>query len=85
MKKGSGSEPNIPNSTPEGRCKRCRRKLTNPDSLERGYGPVCWGKVHVVNIFENQQKVKDWIGDKNGEYNRRESKGRISTSQTDKV
>jgi hypothetical protein len=24
-----------------GRCKRCGRLLTDPDSVERGYGPEC--------------------------------------------
>lgn len=25
-------------------CKRCGRKLIAPESVERGYGPVCWEK-----------------------------------------
>lgn len=28
----------------EGRCGRCGRKLTTPESIERGFGPECWGK-----------------------------------------
>ena len=28
------------------RCKRCRRKLTKPDSKLRGYGDSCWKKVN---------------------------------------
>jgi len=28
-----------------GRCKRCNRKLTNPESIARGYGDTCWAKV----------------------------------------
>ena len=26
-------------------CGRCQRTLKNPKSMERGYGPLCWGKV----------------------------------------
>lgn len=26
------------------KCKRCGRKLSDPLSMERGYGPVCWEK-----------------------------------------
>lgn len=28
-----------------GRCRHCRRKLTVPASVNRGYGPVCFGYV----------------------------------------
>jgi len=28
-----------------GRCKRCNRKLTKPESVARGYGSYCWAKV----------------------------------------
>lgn len=24
------------------KCRRCGKKLTDPVSMERGYGPVCW-------------------------------------------
>jgi len=27
----------------EGRCGRCGRKLTTPESIDRGFGPVCYG------------------------------------------
>ena len=27
-----------------GKCARCGRKLTTPESIERGFGPVCWSK-----------------------------------------
>jgi len=30
----------------EGRCSRCRRVLTVPESRERGIGPVCFGRYH---------------------------------------
>ena len=28
----------------EGRCRRCNRKLTTPESIESGIGPVCAGR-----------------------------------------
>ena len=28
-----------------GRCAHCGRKLTDPKSMERGFGPECWQKV----------------------------------------
>ena len=30
----------------EVRCRRCNRRLTNPKSIARGVGPVCWGHIH---------------------------------------
>jgi len=27
------------------KCRRCGRKLTDPESRERGYGPECWAEV----------------------------------------
>lgn len=30
-----------------GRCQRCHRKLTDDASMQRGFGPVCYGK-HVA-------------------------------------
>jgi len=30
----------------EVRCRRCNRVLTNPKSVERGFGPVCWRHIH---------------------------------------
>lgn len=29
----------------EGKCARCGRKLTDPDSIIRGIGPECWTKI----------------------------------------
>lgn len=28
-------------------CKRCGKELTNPQSIKRGYGPICWGKLQA--------------------------------------
>lgn len=32
-------------------CNRCGRALTNPVSVERHFGPVCWGKVKRTEEF----------------------------------
>ena len=29
----------------EGSCSRCNRKLTTPQSIERGLGPTCWERA----------------------------------------
>ena len=29
----------------EGRCGKCGRTLTTPESIERGFGPECWEKL----------------------------------------
>lgn len=29
-----------------GFCGRCGKLLTNPESIDRGIGPECWGKMH---------------------------------------
>lgn len=38
----------LPNATVyhEGRCGCCGRKLTTPESCERGIGPECWSRLH---------------------------------------
>jgi hypothetical protein len=30
----------------EGTCGRCARPLTDPESIDRGFGPECWSKLH---------------------------------------
>ena len=30
----------------EGRCARCGRALTTPESVERGFGPECWATMN---------------------------------------
>jgi hypothetical protein len=31
------------------KCKRCRRVLKDPLSIERGYGPVCWAESQALS------------------------------------
>ena len=39
------------------KCKRCGHKLTDPISVERGYGPTCWQKEgrFLVNVPQNEE------------------------------
>lgn len=30
-------------------CQKCGRKLRDVKSIERGYGPICWGRVSGVS------------------------------------
>lgn len=40
------------------RCARCRRRLIDPESKERGFGPVCWAKaVQVREAGRYQAKL----------------------------
>lgn len=39
-------------------CNRCGKELTNPKSIARGYGPICWGKIGApVTRKIKQRKV----------------------------
>lgn len=42
----------------EGRCGRCGRALTVPESIERGIGPECAGKMGMVNVLPFPAKKK---------------------------
>ena len=40
-----------------GRCAHCGRPLTDPDSMERGFGPKCWAKVRIFIKERNNESV----------------------------
>lgn len=40
---------------PATNCKRCGRRLSSPESVQRGVGPVCWGKGHRLNPVEEHE------------------------------
>lgn len=43
-------------------CLACGRKLTNPKSIERGLGPVCWKKWNRPRqIFPDGFLVPKWV------------------------
>ena len=39
-------------------CGKCRRKLKNPVSIERGYGPQCWETVKDENDIVQETNAK---------------------------
>ena len=40
-----GAENSLPIESP--RCLRCRRPLSDPTSIRRGYGPRCFARLHL--------------------------------------
>lgn len=55
------------------KCQKCGRKLTDPESIERGYGPECWNGLttHYYPHPEDWEKhkipgqmtIEDFLGD----------------------
>lgn len=55
------------------KCQKCGRKLTDPESIERGYGPECWNGLttHYYPDPEDWEKhkipgqmtIEDFLGD----------------------
>jgi hypothetical protein len=54
-------------------CRRCRRTLSDPESMMRGYGPICIEKINsskktkpgsLESYFDNSEKnnPKNWRG-----------------------
>jgi len=41
------------------RCRICGRLLTNPKSVERGIGPVCWARLKAGQIKEPEEAEAD--------------------------
>ena len=58
------------------KCQKCGRKLTDPERIERGYGPECWGSILPHYSIEQaepeesipgQMTIEDFLGGlKNG-------------------
>lgn len=32
-------------------CQKCGKKLTDPESMRRGYGPECWSQINGLDNF----------------------------------
>ena len=43
---------------PSGKCARCGRKLTTPESIERGFGPGCYEEVVEQRLTERNEKLR---------------------------
>ena len=51
-------------------CKRCGRKLRNPQAIELGMGSVCWKKYQQENNHKKLWKENDENNDKRHSENR---------------
>jgi len=44
-------------------CDRCGRLLTDPRSVARGYGPVCWKRLREEGVIGGkQERIEEWFG-----------------------
>lgn len=50
-----------------GICKRCGRKLKNPESMEVGFGKICYQKFMAESLLKPLFAVKITINKKGGE------------------
>jgi hypothetical protein len=43
------------------KCQKCGKKLTDPDSVKRGYGPECWGSIvgNYRNVNSNSEESSE--------------------------
>lgn len=47
---------NLEGSTlPSVRCNRCHKPLKVPESVLRGFGPICWGRIQAWNRKEEAE------------------------------
>jgi tRNA nucleotidyltransferase (CCA-adding enzyme) len=46
------------NTRSTGYCMRCGKELTNPDSIERGIGPVCLAKWQIPQVLTIAQEIE---------------------------
>lgn len=65
------------------RCQKCGKKLTDPESIKRGYGPECWetisGQIYspqsdLTNYdIPGQMTIDDFLGGNSYERNEKMS------------
>lgn len=64
-------EENLMNKNGEGcvvytKCQKCGKKLTDPESMRRGYGPECWSQVSgLENTFGKNEMNEEIPGQMN--------------------
>lgn len=44
-------------------CAKCHRPLSDPKSIERGYGPDCWAAIKAEEAKSEQPDEKDEADD----------------------
>ena len=42
-------------------CQKCGKKLTDPESMRRGYGPECWAQISGVEATGIEEKSEEDI------------------------
>lgn len=47
-------------------CQKCGKKLTDPESMRRGYGPECWSRISGISTG---RKVESTTEDIQGQMN----------------
>jgi len=47
-------------------CTRCNRGLSDPESIQRGFGPVCWAK-HQADLSQEEIAQQDLFSSYDGE------------------
>ena len=47
------------NDTKQTTCKRCGRKLRNPQAIELGMGSICWRKFQLENNHKKLWRDKE--------------------------
>lgn len=40
------------------KCARCKRVLTDPESIDRGFGPICWAKVQAERKTNKEEQLR---------------------------
>lgn len=46
------------------RCRRCHRALSNPGSVQHGFGRICWSKLQKTTYDERPRMLRITITDK---------------------
>lgn len=41
-------------------CQKCGKRLTDPESMKRGYGPECWAKISGEKQVKNSFPEHDY-------------------------
>ena len=40
-------------------CQKCGKKLTDPESMQRGYGPECWSQISCISSADSAGSVNE--------------------------
>lgn len=47
------------------KCQKCGKKLTDPESMKRGYGPECWEKITGILMVKDKATEENIPGQMN--------------------